>query len=221
MKTKKVNYSGINASLRVSDDFMKVQLLGDFAKKEYRKIVKKSVKKKGGIGDIYIQSIKKIIMQGGGTGKFSWMYWKRVKGQKKWSLVKPSNRFTRFSNRFSYGNTSNIKLPIHPSSYMARKRRKKPQSGQFALKDTGGILRSFKTSMAGSNQYKTTFNIFSGRANLLKAHEKGIRSKEGKVVRKTIEPAIHEFHKDPQLKKQLYKQGKQLEKEIKNYMSRR
>lgn len=218
MKNKKVNYAGINASLKVSEDFMKVQLLGNFAKKEYRKIVQQSVKKKGGIGDIYIKSIRKILRQGGGTGKFSWMYWKRKKGTSKWSLMKPKNRFTGFSNKWGYGGASSTSFPIHPNSYKARKRKRQPKSNQFALRDTDGIYRSFKVSMSGSNQYQTSFNIFSSRSKLLLAHEKGIDSKQGKVIRKTIEPAMVQFDKDPYLKRLLKEQSKDLETQIKLYM---
>jgi hypothetical protein len=91
----------------------------------------------------YIQQ----LMLAGGSDKpqFSWGYWERAGGEYVYKKGKAKYFSGSFVGKFNWGNTSGRlkRFPIHPRSYMARKVRRRPERGQFALIDTKELFNSF------------------------------------------------------------------------------
>lgn len=215
MKTYSAKFS--NGSITISDNTDKIALLGDYALKKYREIVRKEGTKKNSLPNMYIKEIKKIIREGGQAGKFAWSYWERTRGQSRWNVRRGKPDFT---TKWGYSSNNTVRYPVHPSTYRKRKKRKKPAQNQFALIDTKSMYNSFKVSFSGSNQYQVRFSIFSSKTRILKAHEKGISARRGiKVHRKTIEPAKINLMKNPATQKRIQTHMKMLDREIRKYLS--
>ena len=84
--------------------------------------------------------IDKLIKAGGSSNpKYSWGYWERRRGDK---FTYRKGKAVNFTNGWKASGV--VRYPIHPLSYKARSKRKIPTAGQFALIDTGDLLRSFK-----------------------------------------------------------------------------
>lgn len=130
-----------------------------------------------------IKNIQQFILDGGSSNTtYSWGYWQRKDNN--WSYSK--GKLTNVSNGWTGANI----LPIHPQSYLARKIRKSPANGQFALYDTGELFNSFKSISSF-----TTFNgcemQIGSTSDKLDYHEVNFKYK-----RKIIEPYSEIFSED-------------------------
>lgn len=86
-----------------------------------------------------VNEMQSLIMAGGSSiHALSWGYWKEAGDS--YTYVKgkaPSFNFSTKSKAVK-------RYPIHPNSYLKRKVRTRPKSGQYALYDTGKMYNSFR-----------------------------------------------------------------------------
>lgn len=127
--------------------------------------------------------IKRFILDGGSSDpKYAWGYWKRIGHD--WQYQ--SGKMSAFSNGWSGASV----LPIHPTSFLARKMKRTPSTYLFALNDTTELMNSF-TSI--SDYYTADgVNMFIGSTSFkLDYHEVTFKYK-----RKIIEPYSIMFAED-------------------------
>lgn len=118
-----------------------------------------------------IQHIRELIMKGGSNiPQFSWGYWQKRKGG--WNYI-GGRKGKSFTGNWS--GKIGTKYPIHPKSYLRRKVRRKPVSGQLALYDTSELYNSFRV-VYGYHDKDEAIVAIGSNSKKLDYHEAGTES---------------------------------------------
>jgi hypothetical protein len=143
-----------------------------------------------------VKEIEKVIKDGGrnNQSQWSWSYWERKIGEK--DFKPKTGKVNRFDNRFSHRGKSVLRLPVHPLTYMTlRSKRKKPNSGEFALIDTGKYLKSFLVTDSRSKD-NVKIDLITSMYSFSQEMENGFSTKYGIVRRPHLRQAIYNFNVD-------------------------